>query len=204
MKYIFFLVISTILLSYNPVYAQRSTAILTYKDGKQLIGLGKIRASGKIKFKKEKKDKAQDFSFDSIARATIHEPYGMVHYVQRRVRGTNTYVVVELVKQGVVTLYRTYDRSYRTMRGEPDQFGSGFVTSGSAPIKNYYVHKEGEIGITHLGSNQIFSKNFKKVASAYFKDCPVLVNKIETREYRKRDVKEILSFYIEHCAVGGE
>ena len=135
MKKEFFLLLAVTVLSIHFMDAQRTTAILTYKDGKQLIGLGKIRASGKIKFKKTKKDKAQNYSFDTIARATIHEPYGMVHYVQRKVSGTDTYAIVELVKQGKVTLYRTYDRSYRTMRSEPDQFGNGFVMSGSAPIK---------------------------------------------------------------------
>ncbi|MFL1895660.1 hypothetical protein ACJRPK_08145 [Aquimarina sp. 2-A2] len=204
MKYLFFLTCTVVLLATTCTQAQRTTAILTYKDGKQLIGLGKIRASGKIKFKKTKKDKAQNYSFDSIARATIHEPYGMVHYVRRKVSGTGNYAIVELVKQGKVTLYRTYDRSYRTMRSEPDQFGNGFVMSGSAPIKNYYVQKEGEPAITHLSSNQLFSKNFEKTAAAYFEDCPVLVQKIQDKVYRKRDLKAILTFYIDECNVDGE
>jgi len=45
----------------------------------------------------------------------------------------------------------------------------------------------------------LFTKNFKKAASAYFKDCPSLVKKIQSRTFKKRDLEKIVSYYNNKC-----
>ena len=43
-------------------------------------------------------------------------------------------------------------------------------------------------------------KSFKKRASEYFKDCPSLVSKIESKIYTRKDSKAIIKFYNDNCA----
>ena len=80
-------------------------------------------------------------------------------------------------------------------------FGGGMhMTMGhSYNISSYYVRKENETEVTHLGSTSWISKNFKKAASNYFKDCPNLVEKLQNKEYKKKDIREIIDFYNEYC-----
>jgi hypothetical protein len=71
--------------------------------------------------------------------------------------------------------------------------GAGFT------IKNYYLRKKHEKEVTHISSTHLFSKNFKKAATSYFEDCPDLVEKIATKEYRKRDIRAVIEFYNAKC-----
>ena len=66
-------------------------------------------------------------------------------------------------------------------------------------IKNLYVRRGVSGEITHLGSNQLFSKNFKNAASDYFADCPELVTKIQNKEFKKKHVRDIVKFYNLQC-----
>ncbi|MEP5340489.1 MAG: hypothetical protein ABJL44_02760 [Algibacter sp.] len=43
-------------------------------------------------------------------------------------------------------------------------------------------------------------KSFKKRASEYFKDCPNLILKIESKIYTRKDSKAIIKFYNDNCA----
>ena len=66
-------------------------------------------------------------------------------------------------------------------------------------IKNLYVTKGVNGDVTHLGLNQLFSKNFKNAASDYFSDCPELVAKIQNKEYKKKHIRDIVNFYNLQC-----
>ncbi len=48
--------------------------------------------------------------------------------------------------------------------------------------------------------NQIsLTKSFRKRAMDYFKDCPVLKNKIDKKEFTKEDLQSIVKFYNTSC-----
>ncbi len=66
-------------------------------------------------------------------------------------------------------------------------------------IKNLYVLRTGEEKATHLGSNQLFTKNFKTAASVFFKDCTSLVTKIQNKDFKKKHIKEIVQYYNSEC-----
>lgn len=78
--------------------------------------------------------------------------------------------------------------------------GGGMMMGGGYySISNYYVKKDNDKEVTHLGSTGLFSKNFKKAASSYFSDCPSLVAKIQHKEFKKRHIEEIVAYYNTNC-----
>ena len=77
--------------------------------------------------------------------------------------------------------------------------GAGGPMIQSYNIVDYYVKRSNQQNATHLASNELFSKNFKKAASEFFSDCPLLVEKLQTKEFNKKDIKEIVTFYNENC-----
>ena len=105
---------------------------------------------------------------------------------------------MELVTSGKVTLFTFLSEAYTpnmtTAEGNFGHFG-GY----SRDITYYYLLREGEDQVTHLGSTDIFSKNFKKAGSDYFADCPELVEKIQNKEYKKKHLEKVVRYYNKNC-----
>lgn len=200
MKPIFKLVVFTaiLLLSYY-TEAQRTRAKLIYKDGKEVKGFGKLIGNNRVKFKASRKDKPQKLDFSLFDRVYIYSSGYAAIYTELSVKNKIDKKIVEIMTEGdKVNLYRIASVGYSTM-GSPMGFGGAPTMTYAYSINNFYVMKNGDKLATHLGSNQLFSKNFKKAASEYFKDCPSLVEKIKTKEFKKRDLKTIIDYYNEDC-----
>jgi hypothetical protein len=181
------------------MYAQSTKAILTFKDGSVLEGLGKLKGAEKVKFRKNKKTKAAKYHFsdlESVKIFTVDEANTYVYLLDKQ---KNKFRVLEEVLKGKVSLYRIVSRGNHGGFGGFGTNGMTFSVSTSFSIKSFYVRKSGEDSISNLGSTSLFSKNFKKAASNYFKDCPKLVTKIQHKEYRKRDIRAMIEFYNSNC-----
>jgi hypothetical protein len=187
--------------------AQRTKATLTFKDGTVLRGLGRLKGSASVKFRKDKKTKATKYHFKDLEKVTFYNEDEATTYVYFSIKEKLKPKVLEEILVGEISLYRIVIRGQHAGFGiggvGPGGFGSGggmaFGMGHGYTIKNYYVKRANEIEVSHLGSTSLFSKNFKKAASKYFEDCPELVDKIQTKEYRKRDLRSIIEFYNTHC-----
>ncbi len=182
------------------VQAQKSKAVLTFKDGTVKTGLGKLSNNGKIKFRTNKGEKAVKYDFSLLDQVKISGKT----YVYVNVIGIENPRVLERVLVGKVYLYQTQSQGYMPYGGAPGggfggTGGVGFSGGYSYNINNFYVRRTEEDRATHLGSNQLFSKNFKEAASNYFKDCPELVQKIQNKIFKKRDLRDIVQFYNTEC-----
>ena len=189
-------------------WAQRTHAVLEFKDGTQLTGLGKLRGACKIKFRNDENTKAVLYSFEDIKSATIYKGAVKTKYVYLYIAGKKVFRVLEEMEIGAVSLYRTVAHGNHVGMGfgGPGGMGSGgFGPGGFGPgtsftIENYYVRKEDQDFAHHLGSTHFFSKNFRLAASNYFSDCTALVEKIHNKEFRKKDIIAIVEFYNTNCA----
>lgn len=184
-----------------PVMAQSQKATLYFKDGTQLTGLGKTISKRRVKFRKSSKTKPEKYSFSKLDKLVIHEDGDEKVYKEIKLMGKEDSIVLQEVLIGRLSLYKTESHGQ-----SPPFSGNGFAPGNAGmaggnfySIQNYYVLKDGVDGVVHLTSSQFFGKNFKKGASAYFKDCPSLVEKIQTREYKKRDIEEIIKYYNNNC-----
>ena len=185
-------------------YAQKINATLVLKDGKVLKGYGKLTNSNVIKFRATKKGKKQFYSFeeqvDTLKLFTEQNP---IIYVRMKVKDKTELLVLEVAKVGKnVFLYTSTSQGYSGATGiGTGGLGSPVAVGNFYSISNSYVRKANEDEVYHLGSDRLFSKNFKKAASDYFKDCPALVEKIQAREFKKKDLEEIIDFYNEKCNI---
>lgn len=65
---------------------------------------------------------------------------------------------------------------------------------------DYFLEKNNHNKLVLVGAKGNFMyKNFKKTASKYFEDCPNLVQKINSKEYKLSNLPEIIEYYKEHC-----
>jgi aspartate aminotransferase-like enzyme len=65
----------------------------------------------------------------------------------------------------------------------------GVPEYGSADVENYYVLKTGASALVPVKGK------FKKRMTEFFADAPAIVNKINTEEYKKGDIEEIVREY---------
>lgn len=180
--------------------AQLRVAELTFKDGTLKAGRGKLKGNS-VKFKAHAKAKAVMYHFPTLERVRIKDKNGIKTYVYLNIKGMENAMVLQEIAVGKVDLYHLVSHEYAPgfNNGGGPNSGVGFVGSQSYTINNFYLRKTDETEATHLGSNQLFTKNFGKAASKFFKDCPVLVQKIENKKYKKRDLKETVEFYNTKC-----
>ncbi|MGX1931308.1 hypothetical protein [Flagellimonas sp. 2504JD4-2] len=194
------IVILSFLWASTTIYSQRTEIELQFKDGKVLNGLGKLKRTD-VKFRLDSKEKAQFFSFKELERIKIKEGANWEEYRSINVEGLENPIMLQLIVEGEVNLYQ--QSSFGYMPTGPAGVGSAGGTSfGGGQFYTadyYYLKKKSQSKAVHLGSSQLFSKNFKKAASEYFEDCARLVEKIQTAEYKKKQIKEISTFYNTEC-----
>lgn len=182
--------------------AQRTEARLVFKNGTVLNGLGKLKGAACVKFRKNKKTKAKKYHFKDLESVQLYNGDSRITYVYLLVKKKNKQKVLEEVIVGDISLYKMVSHGTHAPMGVgfgAAAGGMGITMGTSFTIKNYYLRKKGEKEVTHITSTDLFSKNFKKAATAYFKDCPYLVEKIATKAYRKRDIRAIIEFYNSKC-----
>lgn len=112
------------------------------------------------------------------------------------VEGRDNSIFLEELVKGEISLYKDFTANM-VMGATP--MGAGGPMIQSYNIIDYYVKRGNQKSATHLASNELFSKNFKKAASDFFSDCPLLVEKLHKKEFNKKDIKEIVTFYNEKC-----
>jgi len=200
---LFYVGVFFLLGSIHKIHSQRTRAALVLKDSTVLKGLGKINSVGLVKFRTTRKDKPSYYTFDQLQTVTLYEGDGIHTYVHKKIKNKSEPKILRIAKQGKVSLYKLVNERYNyapAINSGGNFGGAGFGGFGSHySIKHYYIQKENEDAATYLGSTSIFSKNFKKAALQYFADCPVLIEKIQNNEYKKRDITAIVGFYNKNC-----
>ncbi|MFD0963317.1 hypothetical protein ACFQ1O_04795 [Pseudofulvibacter geojedonensis] len=174
---------------------------IVYKEGKTLEGYGKILGENRIKFWHSNKSKPVKWSYKdlkSVNYIKIHTNNKTLMYQFVRIDDTRI-KLLKLTVSGAINLYERVTNSAPMYMAGGGMNGMGYW-SGGGTINNYYVKRKGEVKATHLGSNQLFTKNFKKAMSEYVKDCNELVVKIQNKEYKKKHLEQIVEYYNSNCS----
>lgn len=191
-----FLILGTVILN-----AQKTPGTLVFKDGSIKKGFVQLASSERVKFKSNKRDKVVKYEFSALEYAEISINDEVSRYKLVSILDKDMPIVLKEIVSGKVSLFNLNTQGYSP--GVPMGGGMGgapmYTMGTNYSIKNLYVLKEGNEKATHLGSNQLFSKNFKQAASDYFKDCSKLVAKIQNREFKKKEIKAIVEYYNSEC-----
>ncbi|TYP73670.1 hypothetical protein [Aquimarina intermedia] len=174
---------------YGLVTSQDTDAELFFNDGTSIEGYGMLHKTDKIKFRISLDDKPDIWTKLMVKKITF---YGFnmsttFEYVQLKPDKPATLVEV-LVYENTklfsdVTTYYFYANHGMT---------NGLPTSRSRQqfsISKIYIQKEGdEFPVALTG-------NFRRKVKEYFSDCTGLVNKVNSGEFRKSTVKDMIYYY---------
>lgn len=196
-------ILCLLMLTASLSFGQRTRAELIFKDGSLLEGIAEPVNKNFIKFRKEPKAKKEYFTFEEVDTLKVYYDFIPTIYVMVKLKNGFAPKVMELARAGKnVVYYRSISQGNAASLGFlSNGGGAGAMMSGSgfSGAKHFYVRKTNEEGAIRLASSSWFSKNFKNTASNFFSDCPELVKKIQNREFKKRDINEIIEFYNTKC-----
>jgi hypothetical protein len=197
MKNILFI---TILLSSINLSAQfrYNKAKVYFNDGSIKTGFGKtlFLNNEKIKFKVNKKDKAIEMGFMKIDKFILDGD----EYDYKIIKGEKAIQFFKVKQRGKVSLYYSIKTNNSAPMGGMNMGGAGFSVGFSTSTEVYYIAKNDDDQIIKLFNLFGTSKRiFKKIIPLFFSDCPDLLDRIDSKEYRKRDIVEIVNFYNYKC-----
>jgi hypothetical protein len=182
-------------------YSQYTKVKIIFKDGTILKGLSKRKGSHQIKFKKDRSSKAKKYQLKEVEEYFEYYNGEKVKYKYLYIKESRKYLLMQEVIKDKVSLYIIGTSGQHVgmgFGGNSDGFGSvGGASSFS--IESYYLKREGEKEVTYITSTGAFSRNFIDSTSYFFIDCPELVEKIKKKEYKKRDIREVVKFYNTNC-----
>jgi hypothetical protein len=170
---------------------------ITLKDGSVVEGLGRINVDEEIIFKENKEAEKKIYNYINTNKLIIKIDNTIKRFEYITIEGfdnVNSVKLVEKIISGNINLYEDYSSgvSYSpTISG-----GYGFSNYSKT---TYYISKNENTPATDLRIGNTYSERFKEIAQKSFSDCPDLLNKIDTKYFKRYGIREVVQYYNQSC-----
>nr|WP_321227360.1 hypothetical protein [uncultured Psychroserpens sp.] len=209
-----FLILTIILISTN-VFAKNSTtaevscdayedATIHFHDGTSIRGFGKITYNSSIKFKTTEDGKPDTWTELMLKGITLHREPEDIDFLYIKVERRKTIRLLEVIEVGEISIFAEASAAVLPFTVFFNVGGSGPITNNNLGYSNnynqevsfnLYAKKENEEAINFT---TVFK--FKKVAIAFFKNCPQIVDRLKERKYKRGHIIEMVYYYNDYCA----
>jgi hypothetical protein len=182
MKKILLITLVFLSLSSNAQFGFKKAKIYL-KDGTSQVGFAKFKfLDSKIKFKVNKKDDAKTLSYIELDKFTIND----TEYDYKITNKSSAIKLFRVKQRGKVSLYYQIKTNQGApMGGMPGGISMSITTSSEV----YFIAKNDNDKLTKLFNLFGPSKKvFKKIVPVFFSDCPALLDKIDDKKFKKRDI----------------
>ena len=194
----------------NIDFSDYESATLHFKDGESIKGIAKIVQSYKIKFKLSEKGKVSIWTNVMLKGITFHDVY-QDKYLEYFYTDIDFPRLGYIVDDGFITLYSQLYTNYTV---HPSSFNSGLIfprTITEELKTDYYAkRKDQELAISLSGRSKslnkrilgidISFKGFKKVVKELMYDCDEVLKKVDSNEFNKNTIPEMIYYYNDFCA----
>lgn len=201
--------ISTSVFAENPTKAAKAIdayeeATIHFHDGTSIRGFGKITVTSFIKFKTTEDGKPDTWTELMLKGITLHRPLYDIDFLYIEVEHRKTTRLLEVIELGEVSIFAEASSTVLPFTVFFNLGGSGPLIDNNLGFSNnynqevsfdLYVKKENEEAINF---STVFK--FKKVATAFFKNCPQIVDRLNERKYKRRHIIEMVYYYNDYCA----
>ncbi len=174
-------------------FSQSEEATIFFKNGDSIPGYAFIK-NNKIKFRVSLDSKGDFWSSLMVEKVEFDTFFGTKTYEYIKLNEFDDPVLLELVTEGEVSLYR--------------QTSSSWILDSSFPQNNHPNNRKVTKATNFLIRQNndypsclncgLFNK-WKKRTMDFLIDCPVLVEKIKTNEFREIHLQEIVEYYNNFC-----
>jgi hypothetical protein len=223
----FFLVLFLLSVEWCQAQYQWTEAYISLNNGDILVGQAKLTQQGemynfnlsqKLKFRIDKESKTQKFRAKEVKEVmfTVYkhdftdgnismssEDLLFVPVTTSMKRKNNLIILMQEIVTGSVSLYRrtniesspvNYINSSNSVTGMPIAVGSTYWEESE-----FWLGKPDEAAVK-IDDGNIF-KNLNKQLSAYFADCPYVIEVIESRDVKIEELEDIVFDYNVECGL---
>lgn len=194
---------------FSATEAQNKISI-TLKDSTVINGFGRIKVDETILFKKTEDSKKEIYDYKTVKKLIIHSDESDQEYEYKIVAGVGSIKLIEILKSGKVNLYQDYASGMLYGPNMTGGYGSnitdGYVSNMTGDFgftsyskTTYYISVNGSDAVTDLRIGNTYSKRFKEIAKKYFKDCPDLLEKINSKFFKRYGIHSVVEYYNEKC-----
>ena len=168
------------ILSFLFTNAQFNEGIVYLKGSTNLKGLIKIKTFGGIKYKENDSSDIKTYEDSQLNGYDITDNGILKRYRYKNVQGI--YRRMKIEKLGKINLYSIF------VSNSGSAMGMGLPASSG----NVYFLEKNNVTI-RTGAR------FKNGKSYLIEDCPILIDKIKKKEFKKREVIKIIEYYNKNC-----
>lgn len=194
------------ILNVNFAFSQDQEATILFNDGSSVKGFGSI-SKNSINFRASLDDKLDSWSYDMAKGITFlgFESTIKYEYVSLNEFSKSEPQLLEVVEEGNVILYARIRESFMGSSFNSNGFNLNSTRIVTNNVVSYRSGRENvttEIFVKRANEKYPLSLNssFYKRAVKYFSDCDVLTKKIDTGEFSKSKILEIVQYYNDICA----
>ncbi|MBL4662199.1 MAG: hypothetical protein JKY22_01225 [Flavobacteriaceae bacterium] len=169
------------ILSFLYMNAQFKEGTIYLKDSTEIKGLIKFKTFGGVKYKEDEGSDIREYEDSQLSGYDINENGIIKKYRSKKV-GANFPRIMKIEKLGKINLYSIFGSN------------AGSAMGLGLPVSEGYVF--------FLEKNNITIRTgakFKNGKLHLIEDCPTLIDKIKKKEFKKRDVIEIIDYYNKKC-----
>ena len=186
-------------------FSQKQKCTIYLLDGTSKEGISIFKADDNVKFRETEDSKPEIILKEKIDKIKLDENGIIGTYRYKNVKDEGGLWLKESTTTGEVFLYT--NKISGVFYGGGVGFNSvggvgmsgGMMMGSGGDVIYYYVCHKTDTEVFKITSTGNISKNFKNAASEFFKDCPKLVEKIQTKEYKKNDIESVVWFYNNYC-----
>ena len=169
-------------------------ANLILRDGGTLSGIARINTQNEIIFKKKEKDEKIVYDYKTVSKINLEIDGNEKEYIykiilDRRINGIMLLEPYGVFGKNKLNLFVDISSGSYNMNG----------FRGNTTKTTYFIGKNNNTGVTHLGIGNTYSKKFKKIAKDYFKSCPDLLEKINNKYFKRYGIRSIMEYYEQNC-----
>ncbi|WP_203256620.1 hypothetical protein [Hyunsoonleella ulvae] len=166
--------------SFSVLHAQYSEGKIYLKNDSVSKGLIKVKTFGGIKFKTSENSEPLEYDYKTILGYDVK---GWQYRYEKK-KETRKPELFKLILEGKISLYSNFVYN-------PGRVDSNGFSIGASSSTVYYIKvKEQLLAI---------GNRLKKKDIIIFEDCPLLIEKIQKKEFKKWDIYDIVEFYNEDC-----
>ncbi|MFD2890465.1 hypothetical protein ACFS5J_00340 [Flavobacterium chuncheonense] len=186
-------------------YVKFQEATITLKNGKVLNGLARVERklavkqnNEKLKFEFDEVEKVDFSVFDKKSKTTENVLFKSVLVNDKYKLMGVIYSSDKIEIYGNLNFSRTGAQVGGFSSGVPTGHGPTYNGSLVSSYNEYYSLFKTTSKLDLIYSSYSMKK-FKKMAKECFAGCEALVNKLDEKELKEADIKEIGLFYTQHC-----
>lgn len=182
--------------------AQYFKANVSFKDGTSKSGLARVNTlNDKIFFKENKTSTKEKYNHKEINTLILKKDSISNSYRYKKTLGRRAPRLLKVITESNnLSLYAVVTESnYLYSFGLLGALATTIIDANKIDYEYYMVKNNDEKALFFGNTNLTSKKRFKEIIRKRLKDCPKIVKKVENKEFKVKNIPEIVAYYNKNC-----